>query len=98
MRQQLEMEKIKFSDLEMVIQNQRQQAHDSQFRSEDYSRQNHELMQELERQKLRVSGLQSHIETLQKYGGSAGGRGSESEELRKAHQTIEQLRKEVADS
>ena len=49
LRQQLEMEKVKYNDLEMVIQNERKGVHEYQFRSNDLQRQNQELSADLER-------------------------------------------------
>jgi septal ring factor EnvC (AmiA/AmiB activator) len=90
-------------------------VHEHQYRSSDLSRQNEELKADLERQKLRVQSLQTHIETLQRYGGGAGGPGMGSqsepilpggrsvstggeaardEELRRAQEMIEKLRRE----
>ena len=71
LRQQLEIEKARYQDLELVIQNERKGVHEFQFRSNDLQRQNQELSADLERQKLRVQSLQQHIETLQRYGGTA---------------------------
>lgn len=68
LRQQSELEKAKYLDLEKLIQNERASKHEQQFMNGDYQRQNQELLQELDRQNLRVQSLQSHIDTLQKYG------------------------------
>jgi len=51
------MEKVKYNDLELVIQNERKGVHEYQFRSNDLQRQNQELSADLERQKLRVQSL-----------------------------------------
>lgn len=55
--QQLELEKVKYRDLEQLIQNERRQNHEGQFFSTDLQRQNAELIAELDRQKLRVQSL-----------------------------------------
>jgi hypothetical protein len=40
LRQQLELEQMKYRDLEMVIQNERQNVHSSQFEAGDLGRKN----------------------------------------------------------
>lgn len=102
LRQQLEIERTKYQDLEIMIQNERRAVHDSQFMSGDLQRQNEELLADNERQKLRVQSLQTHIETLQRYGGNSqvasppaqGGSPQNSNDLLRAQETIEELRRE----
>ena len=102
LRQQSEMEQAQYKDLEKVIQNERASKHEQQFVSGDYQRQNQELLQELDRQNLRVQSLQSHIDTLQKYGAGHSSASApmlaagspEKDELQKAHATIDILRRE----
>ena len=102
------MEKAKFSDLEKIIQNERKMVHDSQFNQNNLLRQNEELQADLDRQKLRVQSLQNHIDTIQKYGQQVQGahnsaplipsQGIDNDELRKAHETIDKLRRECETS
>lgn len=64
LQQQLSLERQKYADLEILIQNERRQNHDQHFSNQDINRKNKELLSEVDRLKLRIESLESHIDTL----------------------------------
>lgn len=91
----------------MLIQKERQFNHEHSLGQGELARKNQELTADLERSKSRVQTLQQHIETLSRYntavptiGGSsvADPTGRSSEDLLQAHETINKLQQENAQS
>lgn len=72
LRQQIEIDKDQSTNLELVIQNERQAIHENQFKMNDFARQNQELSADLDRANARIQSLQKHIDTLQRYSPAPG--------------------------
>lgn len=71
-RKQVEMERARSAELERVVANERRTLHSRDLDTSGVARENNDLRLEIDRLTLRIESLQSHIDSLQRYGGGNG--------------------------
>jgi chromosome segregation ATPase len=75
-KKHVELERQRCAELERVISQERRNLHERDLDSSSIFRENDELKSEIERLKLRIQSLQSHIDAIQKINGNSSNRGS----------------------
>ena len=68
-KKQTEMERQRVQELERIVSQERRQLHERELDTSAILRENDDLKGDVERMRLRIQSLQSHIDSLQRFNG-----------------------------